>query len=166
MPRIERSPADVLRLVVAAALWIALLLVEWLFGDTLIAFGSDLLRGLDALPKWLIDVVVVGTRILGVVVLGGGLVVDVVPAAVADARHRRARGAAGRGCSSLLGDLFGLDDGRDLVDVGDDLGPLGADGFPTAWGIGPWSRGAHVGGAVAEPSVAPGGLGVARRVSS
>ena len=71
--RIERSPADLVRLVVAAGLWLALTLVEWLFGDTLIAFESDLLRGLEALPNWLIDVVVVGTRILGVIVLGGGL---------------------------------------------------------------------------------------------
>ena len=51
-----------------------LLLVEWLFGDTLVAFASDLLRGLDAVPQWIIDVIVIGTRILAVVVLGGGLV--------------------------------------------------------------------------------------------
>ena len=35
---------------------------------------SDLLRGLDALPSWIIDVVVVGTRILAVVVTTAGLV--------------------------------------------------------------------------------------------
>ena len=70
---IERSPADVLRLIVAAASLVALLLLEWLFGDTLVAFGSDLLRGLDALPQWLIDLVVVATRILALVMLGGGL---------------------------------------------------------------------------------------------
>ena len=72
--QIERSPADVLRLVVAVAVALALLVVEWLFGDTLVGFASDLLRGLDALPSWIIDVVVVGTRILAVVVIGGGLV--------------------------------------------------------------------------------------------
>ena len=74
MPRIERSPADVLRLLVAIGAALALLLVEWLFGDTLVGFASDLLRGLDAVPTWMIDVIVVGTRILGLVVLGGGLV--------------------------------------------------------------------------------------------
>ena len=53
--RIERSPADVLRLVVAAAGAVALAVVEWLFGDTLVAFGTDLLRGLDAVPQWMVD---------------------------------------------------------------------------------------------------------------
>src|SRR5215203_4553329 len=50
---VRRSPADFLRLVVA--------------------FASDLLRGLDAVPHWIVDVIVVGTRIFVVVVLGGGL---------------------------------------------------------------------------------------------
>ena len=59
---VERSPADVLRLIVAAAALLALVVVEWLFGDTLVAFGSDLLRGMDAVPQWIIDVVVLGTR--------------------------------------------------------------------------------------------------------
>ena len=72
--RIERSPADVLRLVVAIAVALALLVVEWLFGGALVGFASDLLRGLDALPSWMIDVVVVGTRILAVVVTTAGLV--------------------------------------------------------------------------------------------
>src|SRR5262249_11892280 len=35
---IERSPADVLRLAVAAAAVLILLAVEWLFGDTLVSF--------------------------------------------------------------------------------------------------------------------------------
>ena len=70
---IVRSPADVLRLVVAAVVVLVVLLLEWLFGDTLVAFASDLLRGLDAVPQWIIDVIVIGTRVLAVVVLGGGL---------------------------------------------------------------------------------------------
>ena len=72
--RIERSPADVLRLLVAVGVALALLLVEWLFGDALVDFASELLRGLDAVPAWMIGVFVVGTRILAVVVLGGGLI--------------------------------------------------------------------------------------------
>ena len=70
--RIERSPADVLRLLVAVGVALALLLVEWLFGDALVDFASDLLRGLDAVPASMIALTVVGTRILAVVVLGGG----------------------------------------------------------------------------------------------
>ena len=132
----ERSPADVLRFVVAAALWLALTVIEWLFGDTLVAFGSDLLRGLDALPQWMIDVVVLGTRILAVVVLGGGLLWTVY--------HQRWRMLATVVLAGLLAavlftivdDLVGLDDGGDSVDVGVNLGPLGAEGFPTAIGVG------------------------------
>jgi len=45
---VVRSPADVLRLVVAAGVVVLLLVVEWLFGDSLVQFTSDLLRGLDA----------------------------------------------------------------------------------------------------------------------
>ena len=56
--RIERSPADVLRLVVAGIALLLLAVVWWLFGDDLVAFGSDLLRGLSAVPQWIVDVVV------------------------------------------------------------------------------------------------------------
>ena len=104
--RIERSPADVLRLVVAVGAALALLLVEWLFGDTLVAFASDLLRGLDAVPQWIIDVVVIGTRILGRRRARRRAGVDAVPAAVADARHRR------RWRCSLAALLFALLDER------------------------------------------------------
>jgi undecaprenyl-diphosphatase len=133
---IERSPADVLRLAVAAGLLVLLLLVEWLFGDTLLAFGSDLLRGLDALPQWLVDVGAAGTRILAVVVLGGGLVWTLM--------HQRwrmlvtvaAAGVLAALLFTLLDDLVDLADGRKPVDVGEALGPLGGEGFPTAAGIG------------------------------
>jgi len=37
-----RSPADFLRLAVAAVVLVVLLLVEWLFGITLVVFTSDL----------------------------------------------------------------------------------------------------------------------------
>ena len=70
----ERSPADVVRVVTATAALLALLLLEWVFGDTLVAFGTELLRGLDAVPQWIVNVVVVGIRLLAFVVLGGGLV--------------------------------------------------------------------------------------------
>ena len=45
-----RSPADLLRLVVAASCLLLLLLAEWLFGETLVGFGSDVLAGLSAVP--------------------------------------------------------------------------------------------------------------------
>ena len=58
-------------MVIAAAAVLCVLVVEWLFGDTLVAFTSDLLSGLDALPSWIVDAVVLGTRVLWVIVLGG-----------------------------------------------------------------------------------------------
>src|SRR5437879_2709266 len=74
----ERSPADLLRLGVAAATLLVVAVVEWLFGDTLVTFLSQLLNGLEALPHWVVSVVVVGTRILAVVLLGGGLALALV----------------------------------------------------------------------------------------
>ena len=50
---------------------LVILVVERVFGNALVGFASDLLRGLDAVPQWMVDAVVVGTRILAVVVLGG-----------------------------------------------------------------------------------------------
>src|SRR5262245_43360056 len=110
--RVQRSPADLLRLVVAAVAVAVLAVVEWLFGDALVAFASDLLRGLDAIPHWIVDVVVIGTRILAVVVLGGGLVLAVV--------QRRWRmlvtvGVAGLAAALLailLDDLVETDEGQ------------------------------------------------------
>ena len=132
--RIERSPADVLRLAVALGAGLSLVVVELLFGETLVGFASDLLRGLDAVPEWMIDVVVVGTRILGVVVLGGGLVW------VLAGRRWRLLGTIALAALLAevlvaLGDLLGHDEGRTLVDVGVDLGPLSSDALLTEWGI-------------------------------
>ena len=131
----ERSPADVLRLVVAAAGVLIVLVVEWLFGDTLVAFMSDLLRGIDAVPTWIVEVVVLGTRILGVCVLGGVLWWLL--------RGRRWRmlvtvAAAGLLAAALvtvLDALIETDAGRVLVDVGVDAGPLTHGGFPSTAGM-------------------------------
>ncbi|MET0459185.1 MAG: lipopolysaccharide kinase InaA family protein [Ilumatobacteraceae bacterium] len=125
---------DVLRLVVAGTVVLIVLVVEWLFGDTLVAFASDLLRGLDAVPHWIVTAFVIGTRILGVIVLGGGLAWIV---------HRRRwrmlltvaiAGGVAVAITSLLGGVIDTDPGRDLVEVGTELGPLtsGARGAPAA----------------------------------
>jgi undecaprenyl-diphosphatase len=134
--RIERSPADVLRLVVAGIALLLLAIVRWLFGDDLVAFGSDLLRGLAAVPHWIVDVVVLGTRVLAIVVVGGGLVWSLY--------HRRWRmlatvavaAVAAAVLVAVLDAVVGETDTPATVDVGLDLGPPSADGFPTAAGIG------------------------------
>jgi glycosyltransferase 2 family protein len=69
-PTIERSPADILRLVAAAGSVIAVLVVEQIFGDSLVRFASDLLAGADAVPQWIVDLVFVVARILALVLLG------------------------------------------------------------------------------------------------
>ena len=132
---IERSPADVLRTVIAAAAVLCVLVVEWLFGDTLVAFTSDLLRGLDALPSWMVDAVVLATRVLCVIVLGGLLWWML--------RGRRwrmlatvtAAGLVAAALVSLLDGLIETDPGQVLVDVGADLRPLTNEGFPSTAGI-------------------------------
>jgi hypothetical protein len=134
-PAVERSPSDLLRLGVATVLLAVLLLVQAVFGDTLVAFAAQLLRGLDALPHWIVHTVVVGTRVLAIVVLGGGLVVTLW--------HGRLRllvtvGVAGLvalGLAVLL-DTFAPGSARAVVDVDNELvGPLTAAGFPTSSGV-------------------------------
>lgn len=131
----ERSPADVLRLVVSAAAVLIVLGVEWIFGDALVAFASDLLRGIDAVPTWIVDVVVVGTRILAVCVLGA-----VLWSTLGGRRWRMlatvtSAGLLAAALVTALDALVETDAGRTLVDVGVDLGPLTIEGFPSTAGI-------------------------------
>jgi undecaprenyl-diphosphatase len=130
-----RSPADVLRLVVAAIALLALVLVEWPFGDTLVAFTSDLLRGLDALPDWLLTSTVVATRTLTIVVLVGGLAWTL-------RRHRWAAAVTAVLAATLaalltvvLSDLVDTDHGSTVAVPGGDLGALTSGWFPTAVGF-------------------------------
>ena len=127
-PTVAQSPSDVLRLAVATVLLLGLLLVQWLWGDTLITFAGNLLQGLDALPAWLVDVVVVGTRVLALIVLVGGLIL-----AVRDGGARMlatsALAAAIAAALVVLLEQFDPSSGQTSVDV------VAAD-FPTAVGLG------------------------------
>jgi hypothetical protein len=132
---VVRSPSDVLRLVVSSALLVLLLVVQWLFGRTLVEFSDQLLTGLGAVPTWLVDVVVIATRVLAVVVLVGGLVLTV------RSGGWRMVGTAGLGAAIaaalvVLLEQFDLDSGTTAVTVSDSLGPLTAAGFPSAAGLG------------------------------
>jgi hypothetical protein len=77
-PEATRSPVDLVRFVLAALALTVLLLVEWLFGRTLVTFAYDLFRGLSAVPHWLLSIVVIGVRILAIVLLGGGFLVSLL----------------------------------------------------------------------------------------
>ena len=130
-----RSPADFLRLAVTAVALVVILLLEWLFGDTLVAFASDLLRGLDALPSWLLTSIVVGTRALTVVVLVGGLAWTAIrqPAAIIT---MALGGAIAAVLIALLSQLVDDSSGAAVVAPNSDLGALTSGWFPTAIGIG------------------------------
>ena len=100
-----RSPVDVLRLVTGVVLVVVVFVVDQLFGDTLSAFSADLFAGLSAVPDWIVDVVVTGSRILvmallvagAVAVVRGGRWRPVLPIAVA---------AAAAAVVTLLLDVF------------------------------------------------------------
>jgi glycosyltransferase 2 family protein len=133
-PAVERSPSDVLRLGVASALLLLLLVVQAVFGDTLVTFAAELLRGLDALPDWIFETLVVGTRVLAIVMLGGGLVITVW--------HGRLRllltvvvaGLLAAGLAAIL-DTFAPDAGERIVELDNNVGPLTSTGFPSALGV-------------------------------
>jgi glycosyltransferase 2 family protein len=133
---IERSPADVVRVVVAAAAVLVLLLIEWLFGDTLVAFATQLLRGLDALPQWIVDVVVIGTRVLAAVILAGGLLWIVLRHRWAVLTRVVAAGLIAALLVTLLDHLVDSDHGVAPIDVNIDVPVVDDHGFPSALGIG------------------------------
>ena len=131
---IVRSPADVLRAVVAAVVLLVVVLVEWLFGDTLVSFASDLLAGFGALPHWIVDLVVIGTRLVALAVL----VVGVVLTAARSGRRMvlTVLGAAVAGAALAMLLSAGGAEGESVVAVTVDLGPLSHHGVPTVAGLG------------------------------
>ncbi|HEX3087970.1 MAG TPA: hypothetical protein VHQ23_04895, partial [Ilumatobacteraceae bacterium] len=132
---IERSPADVVRVVTAAAALLALLLLEWLFGDTLVAFGTDLLRGLDALPRWIVNVAVIGTRMLAVIMLGGGFLLVLFRQRWAMLTRVVVAGALAAVLAKLVIDLVDVDTTAASIGVTVDLPLLDDSGFPSAIGV-------------------------------
>jgi undecaprenyl-diphosphatase len=128
------APADVLRAIVVAFVFVVLLLLQWLFGDSLVGFAHDLFRGLDAVPTWIVTVGAVALRVLGVVFLVGGFVAALF-------RHRwrlllSAAIAAGVGAGLfLLVDTFAPQPAGTVAPINDTLGPITDRTFPTAVGL-------------------------------
>ena len=58
--------------------WWSSCVIGALFDEAIVGFVADLLRGLEALPTWLVTGVVLVGQVLGVVVIVGGAVVAVV----------------------------------------------------------------------------------------
>ncbi|MBK9180693.1 MAG: hypothetical protein IPM45_14225 [Acidimicrobiales bacterium] len=129
-PATERSPVDVLRLVVAGSVLVVLALLHWLAGDGISQFLAELFGGLTALPSWLLTAVVVVTRVGTVAMLVGGAV-----ASIARGRLRflltvilgAALGVA------LFAGIDALADGNErpaVAEASDSLGPVTSDEFP------------------------------------
>jgi len=134
-PRV-RSPADILRLMVAAAAVIVVLLMAWLFGDSVVVFASDFLRGTDALPNSILTLLVAGVRLLTVAVLIGGLLWTAVRARWAAPTAMTLGVVIAAVLVALIADLADVEAGRPVATPDTDLGALTSGWFPTAVGIG------------------------------
>ena len=76
--RTAKAPTDVLRLAVSVTALLIVVVIGAFFDDAIVGFVSDLLRGLEALPTWLVTGVVVLGQILGVVVIVGGAALAII----------------------------------------------------------------------------------------
>jgi hypothetical protein len=76
--RVTRAPSDVLRLAVASGALVAVVIAGWLFDEAIVGFVADLLRGLDALPSWLVTTLVATGQVLGLVLLATALITALV----------------------------------------------------------------------------------------
>jgi undecaprenyl-diphosphatase len=130
-----RSPVDVLRFVVAVLLLLLYLLLAWLFGDTLTGFAADLLRGLDALPEWIVDAIGIGTRVAAVVFLAIGLIVTAVRSGLRMLLTVGLAIVVAIVLALLLDDIPKVDTAAPALGFDTDLGPLTDSGFPSAGGI-------------------------------
>ena len=124
-----------LRLAVAAVSLLLLTLVGWLFGDTLVGFASDLLRGIDALPEWLVRGFAAAARVIGVVVLVGGLALTAIRTGWRMVGTIALAIAVAVLLTVLLADFPDIDEGDVVTQVRTGLGPLTDRGFPKPEGI-------------------------------
>jgi undecaprenyl-diphosphatase len=131
--QVERSPADVLRLVVAMAGLLVFLLLDVLFGDTITSFVSQLLDGLEHLPEGLLSGLLAATRLGVLVAVLAGLV-----GALWTRRFRALLTVVLAGAVALtfalVVDSFSFD--ATLASPDDDLlGRFGGPEFPSATGL-------------------------------
>ena len=129
-----RSPADVLRLVVAVVSLIALLAVEWLFGSAVIGFAHDLLRGLDAIDEDVLTTVVAVIRVACVGVLAFAAVRAIAAGRGRVALTAAVGGAAAAGLFALV-DRFIDTQRAALAALTDSAGALTSEVFLTTTGL-------------------------------
>lgn len=130
--RVTQAPSDVLRLAVALVTLIAVTTLGALFGDSVVAFTADLLRGLDQLPTWFLTALAVVAQIVGVGLFSVGLA-SVVRSRAWHILVAAIVAAAGAGVlTALLRELAG-DPGAQVAD---------AETIAAIGGGGSWSAGA------------------------
>jgi undecaprenyl-diphosphatase len=71
--RVTQAPSDVLRMAVAVVTLLVVTLMGVLFGETMVEFVADLLRGLDRLPSGLLTVIAALAQVVGVVLFVAGV---------------------------------------------------------------------------------------------
>ena len=77
--RAARAPTDVLRLGIAAAgVLLVLVIIGVLFDEAIVGFVADLIRGIETLPSWLVTGIVLVGQILGIIVVVGGAVAAIL----------------------------------------------------------------------------------------
>jgi undecaprenyl-diphosphatase len=133
---VTRSPSDVLRFVVGVVSMLVLLLVEWLFGNTLVTFASDLLRGFQAIPRWIVDVLAVAGRIIGIAFLVFGLALTLLRSGWRMLGTVVAAAALGAVLVLLLDGIVDVADGDLVTKLSTGLGPATDPRFPSVVGIG------------------------------
>jgi undecaprenyl-diphosphatase len=130
---VERSPADVLRLVVAVVGLLLFLLVDRLFGESVIEFTGELLDGVDEIPDEAFSLLLGFTRLAVVVAFVVGLVGAVRTRSWRALFTTALAGVIGLGFA-LVVDAFQFD--PNLVRPSEDvLGRLGGPEFPSATGL-------------------------------
>jgi undecaprenyl-diphosphatase len=129
-----RSPVDVLRLGTAAALAVLVILLEVFFGDTLVAFASEFLGGLSALPSWMVDVVVTGSRLLALLLLVVGAATVLRTGRWRPLLPVLAASIVAATLTEVLG-VFDTATGDAAVAVDRSLGAVSDPGFPTSAGL-------------------------------
>ena len=128
------SPVDALRIVVSAVALLVILLVDWLFGDDLVSFISDVLSGFRTINEDVVPVLAVVARVAVLAVLAVGL----VSAAIRGRWQFLVTVGAGAAFGTLLMTLVDglLNASAPAVTSADEfLGFVGDTGFPTAAGL-------------------------------
>ena len=130
----ERSPVDLLRVVVAAVAVVIMVVVELAAGAALASFLQELFSGVSAFPTWLTSTVVAAARLLAIALMIGGTVVAIVH------RHGRLLGTAAAAVLAAVVlfnvlDLLFTSEGSPLAVANEVLGPVTNPDFPSATGL-------------------------------